>query len=144
MKVHHIPFQKTGYFSKLICNYLDKKHDLSDYYGNFPEIVGFQHQIELKKSSFQVQSRNPLVKALKSQSKSTNSSKLTLKNIKLLESDSTFTITTGHQLNIFTGPLYFLYKIVTAINLTKRLKKEFPHYNFVPVYWMTTEDHDFE
>ena len=65
-------------------------------------------------------------------------------NIKLLADNKTFTITTGHQLNIFTGPLYFIYKIVTAINLGKELKQAFPDYNFVPVYWMATEDHDFE
>ncbi|PCH49286.1 MAG: bacillithiol biosynthesis cysteine-adding enzyme BshC [Flavobacteriaceae bacterium] len=66
------------------------------------------------------------------------------KIIELLSNENTFTITTGHQLNIFTGPLYFLYKIITTINLTKALKKEFPNQNFVPVYWMATEDHDFE
>ena len=62
----------------------------------------------------------------------------------MLANKNTFTVTTGHQLNLFTGPLYFLYKIVSAINLAARLKKEFPKDNFVPVYWMATEDHDFE
>ena len=47
-------------------------------------------------------------------------------------------------MNLFTGPLYFLYKIVSTINLCKQLKKEFPEHNFVPIYWMATEDHDFE
>ncbi|NNK87340.1 MAG: bacillithiol biosynthesis cysteine-adding enzyme BshC, partial [Flavobacteriaceae bacterium] len=55
-----------------------------------------------------------------------------------------FTITTGHQLNLFTGPLYFLYKIISTINLTRLLNKAYPEYNFVPVYWMATEDHDFD
>jgi bacillithiol biosynthesis cysteine-adding enzyme BshC len=53
-------------------------------------------------------------------------------------------VTTGHQLNIFTGPLYFIYKIVTVINACIELKKAYPEYNFVPVYWMASEDHDFE
>jgi bacillithiol biosynthesis cysteine-adding enzyme BshC len=144
MKVHHIPFQKTGYFSKIICDYLDRNNKLSDFYENFPEIDGLRRQIELKRASFKSQSRNILVTALKNQSKSTNTSDFTLKNINLLEKDTTFTVTTGHQLNIFTGPLYFLYKIVTAINLAEKLKREFPLYNFVPVYWMATEDHDFD
>jgi uncharacterized protein YllA (UPF0747 family) len=47
-------------------------------------------------------------------------------------------------LNLFTGPLYFLYKIISTINLTKELKAKYPSYNFVPIYWMATEDHDFE
>jgi bacillithiol biosynthesis cysteine-adding enzyme BshC len=57
---------------------------------------------------------------------------------------NTFTITTGHQLNIFTGPLFFIYKIVAAINMAKILKEKYSSYNFVPVYWMASEDHDFE
>src|SRR5690606_3641046 len=68
----------------------------------------------------------------------------TQQNIKALRESTTFTITTGHQLNIFTGPLYFLYKIIATINLCKTLKSTYPGYNFVPVYWMATEDHDFE
>ena len=63
--------------------------------------------------------------------------------ITLLKSGNTYTVTTGHQLNIFAGPLYFLFKIVTAIKLSRQLKEKFPDKNFVPVYWMASEDHDF-
>ena len=56
---------------------------------------------------------------------------------------NTYTVTTGHQLNIFTGPLYFIYKIFSTINLTEILKKKYPKHDFVPIYWMATEDHDF-
>src|SRR3989338_9506801 len=48
------------------------------------------------------------------------------------------------QLCLFTGPLYFIYKIISTINLAEALKKKYPEYNFVPIYWMATEDHDFE
>jgi bacillithiol synthase len=68
---------------------------------------------------------------------------LVQQNIKLLGQPNTFTVTTGHQLNIFTGPLYFVYKIITAINTCRLLNETYPEYNFVPVYWMATEDHDF-
>ncbi len=47
-------------------------------------------------------------------------------------------------MNLFTGPLYFLYKIISTINLCKELKQKYPDNNFVPIYWMATEDHDFE
>ena len=47
-------------------------------------------------------------------------------------------------MNIFTGPLYFIFKIVTVINTCKQLKIQYPEYDFVPVYWMATEDHDYE
>lgn len=65
-------------------------------------------------------------------------------NIRSLGDKNTFTVTTGHQLNLCTGPLYFIYKIVTVINATKALNKKYPGYHFVPVYWMASEDHDFE
>jgi uncharacterized protein YllA (UPF0747 family) len=55
-----------------------------------------------------------------------------------------FTITTGHQLNILTGPLFSIYKIAQVIVIAEDLKKRFPKYNFVPLFWMATEDHDFE
>ena len=144
MKVHHIPFQETGYFSNLIGDYLDKSLNLSQFYGNFPDMEGFKRQLELKQSSFGKSSRDTLVKALGKQYNNFNTSDLTENNINSLAEENTFTITTGHQLNIFTGPLYFLYKIVSTINLTKQLKIQFPQYNFVPVYWMATEDHDFD
>lgn len=144
MSVIHVPFAVTGYFSKLICDYLDKNSELSEFYGNFPDLIGFKNQIKTKKSAFSVASRNLLVEALKNQYENTEVSASTKQNIASLSDENTFTVTTGHQLNIFTGPLYFLYKIVTAINLADRLRKEFPQQNFVPVYWMATEDHDFE
>ena len=65
-------------------------------------------------------------------------------NIDLLEKENTYTVTTGHQLNLFTGPLYSIYKIITTILLAERLAKKFPQNNFVPVFWMATEDHDLE
>ncbi|MFN6946877.1 MAG: bacillithiol biosynthesis cysteine-adding enzyme BshC, partial [Cytophagaceae bacterium] len=64
-------------------------------------------------------------------------------NIELLKDAKTFTVTTGHQLNLMTGPLYFIYKILTAIRLAEALKVKYPDNHFVPVYWMATEDHDF-
>ncbi|WP_298286564.1 bacillithiol biosynthesis cysteine-adding enzyme BshC [uncultured Lutibacter sp.] len=146
MKVHHIPFKKTGYFSKLINDYLDQNFELDQFYGNFPNIEGFSNQIELKyQSKIDSQfNRVHLVNSLKKQYSLVEFSENTASNIELLKEENTFTITTGHQLNIFTGPLYFLYKIVSTINLTRQLKEAFPSYNFVPVYWMATEDHDFE
>ncbi|WP_274475942.1 bacillithiol biosynthesis cysteine-adding enzyme BshC [Mangrovimonas aestuarii] len=139
-----IPFRETNYFSELICDYLDEKETLKPFYNRFPKHENFQAQIEEKKTWFPKKNREVLVKVLKEQYLGVTASQLTFQNIEALANDNSFTITTGHQLNLFTGPLYFLYKIVSTINLTKELKKEYPKYNFVPVYWMATEDHDFD
>src|SRR5690606_7900716 len=81
---------------------------------------------------------------LQSQYKEIELSDQTADNITALEDSNTFTVVTGHQLNLFTGPLYFLYKIVSTVNLCKQLTKQYPGNSFVPVYWMASEDHDFE
>ena len=139
-----IKFQDTGYFSKIMSDYLEQKESIKDFYGNFPDIEGFGQQIIEKSKAFNVANREVLTSSLNQQNKELTLSALTKKHISLLKESNTFTVTTGHQLNLFTGPLYFLYKIISAINLAKALKKNFPDKDFVPVYWMATEDHDFE
>ncbi|WP_431124599.1 bacillithiol biosynthesis cysteine-adding enzyme BshC [Flagellimonas flava] len=144
MDVACIPFKETGYFSRLICDYLDQKEDLKPFYNRFPQIENFQDQIKEKEANFPSHRRGTLVEAVEEQYKGLKVSELTQENISLLGDTKTFTVVTGHQLNLYTGPLYFLYKIVSTINLTKKLKETYPDYNFVPIYWMATEDHDFD
>ncbi|MGB3607713.1 bacillithiol biosynthesis cysteine-adding enzyme BshC [Psychroserpens sp.] len=143
MPTDFIPFRDTHYFSNFICDYLDEKDTLKELYNRFPNLDNFEAQIEEKKGSFKQDSRSELVHVLKDQYANLNTSEITLTHIESLTSVDTFTVTTGHQLNLFTGPLYFLYKIISTIKLTKQLKQTYPNYNFVPVYWMASEDHDF-
>ncbi|EDP70376.1 hypothetical protein FBALC1_06453 [Flavobacteriales bacterium ALC-1] len=141
-----IPFRETNYFSEFICDYLDQKPKLKPLYNRFPSLENFKAQIDEKYHSELVSEsqRMVLVNVIKQQYSKLKTSELTLEHIESLEKEKTFTITTGHQLNLFTGPLYFLYKIISTINLTKQLKEAYPKYNFVPIYWMASEDHDFE
>jgi bacillithiol biosynthesis cysteine-adding enzyme BshC len=139
-----VTYQNSGYFSKLIVDYLDQKAELQSLYNRFPKVENFEGQIEEKSANFPLENRKTLVSALEKQYESFEISETTSQNIQLLNLSNTYTITTGHQLNLFTGPLYFLYKIVSTINLCKALKHKYPTQNFVPVYWMATEDHDFE
>ncbi|WP_108247252.1 bacillithiol biosynthesis cysteine-adding enzyme BshC [Muricauda brasiliensis] len=144
MEVECIPFKETGYFSQLICDYLDQKKELSPFYNRFPQLENFDDQIKEKASNYPKTNRTVLVNSLKNQYKNIEISNGTQQNINALKDEKTFTVVTGHQLNLFTGPLYFLYKIVSTINLAKKLNEEHPDYQFVPVYWMATEDHDFD
>lgn len=144
MKSDCIPFKKTGYFSNLICDYLDQKESLQPFYDKFPNLDEFKNQLVVKQANFSMEKRVVLHGAMKKQYSNSDISRSTELHIELLKDNSTFTVVTGHQLNLFTGPLYFLYKIISTINLTLQLKEAHPNYNFVPVYWMATEDHDFE
>jgi bacillithiol synthase len=137
MQIYQQPLEGVNQFSPLFLDFINKSSKLTEFYCNYPDIQGFREQLNLKK--FDIEKRKTLVEALKKQYSTLQNKP----NLDILLDEKTFTVTTGHQLNIFTGPLYVIYKLVTAINLAKTLKNTFPEYNFVPVYWMATEDHDF-
>ena len=141
MKATYIDYKDTNSFSKTLLAYLSAKEDLQPFYGNEPSYGGFEKQIELK-SNFE--HRQTLASCLKDQyGDLLQSAPLVAANIDILLQENAFTVTTGHQLNIFTGPLYFLFKIASAIRLAQELKAKFPDKEFIPIYWMASEDHDF-
>ncbi|MEL6811737.1 MAG: bacillithiol biosynthesis cysteine-adding enzyme BshC [Bacteroidota bacterium] len=144
MPIQHFPYRETGYFSKLMCDYLDHVEATKPFYHRFPKLSEFKLQLKEKQESFPESLRSTLVRQLEKQYENYSISEATKENITSLSSPQTFTVTTGHQLNLFTGPLYFLYKIFSVINLAEQLKANNPEYHFVPVYWMATEDHDFQ
>ena len=141
MKATYIDYKDTNSFSKTLLAYLAGDEALKAFYGNSPTFDGFEKQLALK-SDFA--HREVLGTSLKAQyAELLSEAPEVAKNIDLLAQSNAFTITTGHQLNVFTGPLYFIFKIACAIRLAKDLKAKFPDKEFVPVYWMATEDHDF-
>ncbi|WP_423149022.1 bacillithiol biosynthesis cysteine-adding enzyme BshC [Rubrolithibacter danxiaensis] len=144
MKSSCIDYKDTGYFSPAVIQYLQQSPQLFPFIAYQPTFEGLKQAIENRVFKGD---RKVLVEVLQDQykelDKTSKLSEAVNQNLSLLLKDSTYTITTGHQLNIFTGPLYFIFKIVTAINLAKELKEKFPDKDFVPVYWMATEDHDF-
>ncbi|WP_299984316.1 bacillithiol biosynthesis cysteine-adding enzyme BshC [uncultured Pontibacter sp.] len=142
MKITKVDYAATGAFSQTIADYLSQSEKLKTFYHRFPTLEAFGEQI--KEKQFSEAQRHTLHQALQEQYGSLSDIHPAVQqNLELLQQPNTYTVTTGHQLNIFTGPLYFVYKIVTAINTCRQLQAAYPDYNFVPVYWMATEDHDF-
>jgi bacillithiol biosynthesis cysteine-adding enzyme BshC len=145
MDVACISYKETGFFSQTISDYIDDKPELRPFYSYRPDMAGFAKLLADKQI---IADRAILAEVLTEQYIRISDSGFLLAdlvtgNIELLKANNTYTVTTGHQLNIFAGPLYFIYKIVTAIKLASDLKAQFPDQNFVPVYWMASEDHDF-
>jgi len=139
-----IPFSSANAFSKLFLDYTGQKNkELEHFYSFYPDSESFAKAI----NSFPTgkHDRNTLVDVLLKQNTELFASNAKLEGqIVALKDENTFTVCTAHQPCLFTGPLYFIYKIVSAINLASALKKAMPEKNFVPVYWMGSEDHDFE
>jgi bacillithiol biosynthesis cysteine-adding enzyme BshC len=143
MKVECIDFSETGLFAPIFNDFIQQKEELKKFYHRFPNLEAFPEQIK-EKAEHKI-NREVLVEVLKSQyAQVFKVEEAVQKNIETLGNEKTFTLTTGHQLNIFTGPLYFHFKIITVINAAKQLKEKYPEYNFVPVYWMASEDHDLD
>ncbi len=125
----------------LVQDYLKDAGKLQRFFHYHPAMETFEDAISWQQHHFN--NRTLLVARLIHQYETVKSDKtIAMANIEKLKYENTFTVTTGHQLNIFTGPLYFLYKLISVIKLASRLKIRFPHFDFIPVYWMLGEDHD--
>ena len=137
-----IAYSKTGYISKMVTDYIGNEETLQPFFAHPVSIEGIKAAIQNRKSYFT--DRALLVEILK---KEYQNIELTTKQKTYLEQlshDNTFTICTAHQPNIFTGYLYFIYKILHTVKLAEELKEQLPENNFVPIYYMGSEDADLE
>ena len=145
IKKEIIDFNDLNIFSDLIKDYKSKKKEISQFISSFPTKEAIIKQIRKKKLSKEI--RLDLVKSLKKQYKKTEFINSDFKkinyNIDSLISENTFTITAGHQLNLFSNPLFLIYKVVNIINLSSKISKASKK-NIVPIFWLASEDHDFE
>ena len=142
LQASNISFAESKALNPLVFDYIERKNELKQFYSYFPDKNGFSEI--LKSNLYSDFKRDKLSEILINQSALVkNSNDSSKRNIELLKNKNTYTVTTGHQLCLFTGPLYFIYKLFSVINLAEDLKKDFPQFDFVPVYWMASEDHDF-
>lgn len=137
---YSVPYSEN-YFSKLFLDYVSNHNDLKSFIQYEPTIDSIAKAINNK--SKEKINREVLVNVLRKQYANIEVSEATQKNIDALLDENTFTITTGHQLGIFTAEWYFIYKIISCIKLADDAKLQHPNKHFVPVFWMATEDHDF-
>jgi len=138
----HLPYSETGFFSKLVTDYLSGNAALKPFYAYTPNKEGIDAAIAAR-SKYPVD-RTLLTSVLNRQYAELHKDDKVAHNLQLLEQDSTYTICTAHQPNLMTGYLYFVYKIIHAIKLAEDLNAAHPDKNFVPVYYMGSEDNDIE
>jgi bacillithiol biosynthesis cysteine-adding enzyme BshC len=138
----NLSFEQTGYFSKIITDYLNGAPALQPFYTHPVSLPGLAAAIQARQLA--QPNRQLLVTELQKQYTGVGTTAIVQQNIQQLLQPNTFTITTAHQPAIFTGNLYFIYKIVHVIKLAERLKQEFPDNHFVPVFWMGSEDADLD
>ena len=136
-------FSQTNYFSKLITDYISGVDSVVPFYEYALSPDKIEQIIEAKQA--ENIDRDVLSDTIAKQYKTIDFlSKHVEKNIETIKETNTFCIVTAHQLNIFGGPLYLIYKIAQTISTCNQLAQKYPSYNFVPVYWLGSEDHDFD
>lgn len=131
------------YFSPIVKDYLRGNEKLAPLYSRPLHIDSFAEAAPQRR--FLPEARTRLVEVLDGQYQGLGKIHPAVKeNLAALQQPETFTVTTGHQICLMTGPLYFVFKIASAVKLARQLQAAYPQYRFVPVYWAATEDHDFE
>ncbi len=137
-----ISYSTTGFYSKIVLDYISGNNLLKPFY-NFPASnEGIKETIAQRKKY--PTNRKALVAVLQKQYADCTLTAKQQFNIEQLSNENCFTITTAHQPNIFTGHLYFIYKILHTVKLAEKFKQQLPENNFVPVYYMGSEDADLD
>jgi bacillithiol biosynthesis cysteine-adding enzyme BshC len=146
MQIHRIPFPEVPQLSTRDVAYATQDSRLRPFYTHAPKLETFRDVIT-QREAFPTD-RNLLVNALQEQyskfGKHEAGDAAAHAQIKRLGDSNTYTVVTAHQPSLFTGPLYFVIKILSTINLSRQLAQAYPDYHFVPLFITGGEDHDFE
>ncbi len=137
-----LPFSALPGTPQLFLDYANNESDAPNYFmGHFSDLMAYEtHLQQLERRSYL---REQLYNILVAQNKAYHGGPDTFSNLELLRRPDTFAVVTGQQVGLFTGPLYTLYKALTAVHLARWLAEQFPAYSFVPIFWLESEDHDF-
>ena len=131
MSVEKIPLISHIYKNKLLVDFLNQKQELSSLH-NGHSFDGLDQGF-LDNKDIDVKKRNLLVNVLSSQYE--NIGLPIPDNVLQLSKKGTYTITTGHQLCLFSGPQYFIHKIVSILKSAIDLNERYPNAHFVPLFW---------
>jgi len=139
VKCKSYPFEKLP-FSDLFCKYAQQSDKLHPFYQSHPFD---QNQVKKRADQHTFNGdREASVKALKQFNKQFEASEQTLRNISRLKDPRALTVVTGQQLTLYGGPLFTIYKTITAIIYSRRWEEMLKR-PVIPVFWLADEDHDF-
>jgi bacillithiol biosynthesis cysteine-adding enzyme BshC len=142
LRIETLPFARIPQQSRLFLDYLADPTALRRYY---PNAVRFHHELAARAPEVLAAhktDRNVLCDALEEMNTRWGAGAETERNIARLRSPASIAVVSGQQVGLFTGPLYTIYKALSAVKLAGCLTQRGTE--AVPVFWMATEDHDWE
>jgi bacillithiol biosynthesis cysteine-adding enzyme BshC len=142
LRVERLPFERVPQQTRLFLDYLSDPTSLKNFY---PSAVRYHHELSARAPEVLAAhetDRNALCDALAEMNRAWGAGAETLANVARLRSDSCIAVVSGQQVGLFTGPLYTIYKALSAVKLAGCLTQRGT--DAVPVFWMATEDHDWE
>ncbi len=141
LRVESLPFAQIPQQSQLFLDYLRHPVGLRRFY---PEAVKHHYDLAERRervlANYQTD-RNKLCDALERTNRNWGASKKTLSFINALREADCIAVVSGQQAGLFGGPLYTIYKALSAVKLADCLSQR--GVKAVPVFWIATEDHDF-
>jgi bacillithiol biosynthesis cysteine-adding enzyme BshC len=141
LRVETLPFDRIPHQSRLFLDYLKDPLALRKYY---PGAVRFHHELQPRVPDVLAAhkvDRSQVADALAAMNQRWGAPEETLNNINLLREADTVAVVSGQQAGLFTGPLYTIYKALSAVKLAGCLRQR--NTKAVPVFWIAAEDHDF-
>ncbi len=141
LRVETLAFDLIPHQTPLFLDYLRDPTALREFY---PEAVRFHHELPVRAPGVLAAhqtDRNSLCNALQAMNAAWGAGEETLKNIELLRDADCLAVVSGQQAGLFSGPLYTIYKALSAVKLAGCLTQR--NSKAVPVFWIATEDHDF-
>ncbi len=150
--MYSVEYKKLPNFSQLFLDYIssdgEKKNEVNKFFfADYKEKEEIFKVIDSKLHNYNANryfDKHTLTDVLKRQNMSFGANEKSAANIELLQEENTFAVVTGQQVGLYTGNIYTIYKTITAVKLAEDLKEKFPQFNFVPVFWLESEDHDLE
>jgi len=142
-----LPYNKLPGYNSIFLDYISDFEKLTSFYESdyrvkedYLNTILDKQQNYLKGKEF---TRDTIANILETQNRLLNSSAKTFENIELLRKDNTYAVVTGQQLGMLSGNYYTVLKAINVIQLAEKLVIQHPDYNFVPVFWLEADDHDF-
>ena len=132
-----------GAFTRLFIDYVTDYARVGQFYSGNPQESQDWRRLLGQVCARSIE-RSSLTQIISRQNRDFHCGVKSLANIDMLRDDNCVAIVTGQQVGVFTGPLYTIYKAITAVKLADKLSRDFPEYKFVPMFWLAGEDHDFE